>query len=146
MIATFHKGQPRSVSQTLLVCGAVGFAVIGSLTDVGQSAGDYIPQCPIHAFTGFHCPGCGTWRALCAMSQANLAQAAAFNPLLLFAIPCLLVYLVGRRAIHARLSCVRAVGGQLCLSRIVLLVVIAYSVLRNIPLFPFSLLAPGGPQ
>lgn len=46
-------------------------------------------SCPIHAFTGFYCPGCGSTRAVRALLNGDL-QLAIHNNVLLLAAPALM--------------------------------------------------------
>jgi len=62
----------------------VGTAVVAAV-DPNQ-AGNY-PTCPFLATTGLWCPGCGTLRAIHALTQGDLALAANMNVLLLVALP-----------------------------------------------------------
>ncbi len=103
------------------------------------------PGCQFHSLTGLHCPGCGTTRALHALLHGNVAQAFAYNSVAFIAVPVLAWSLVrslrdwqrGPRAEPAGLRHNPAVPPAL-----VLLLLVAYWVLRNIPAYPFSLLAP----
>src|SRR5438270_4211793 len=49
--------------------------------------GGIYPACLFHALTGLHCPGCGSTRCLHALLHGDLRQAAAWNVLLLLALP-----------------------------------------------------------
>jgi hypothetical protein len=40
-----------------------------------------LPACPLHAWTGLPCPGCGATRAALALTRGDLAGALAHNPL-----------------------------------------------------------------
>jgi hypothetical protein len=109
---------------------------------VAPVAGGPYPPCPFHALTGLHCPGCGTLRCLHALFHGDLAQALAYNALTVLVLPFLLIW-AGRWGLAAarnRPPRGRRVPGRWI--RLLLMVVIAYWVLRNLPLPPFELLAP----
>ena len=100
------------------------------------------PPCPFHALTGFHCPGCGTLRALHELLHGNLAAAFGLNPLMVLCLPFVAYALVS--------SFIRSVGGRGMPAPFVpafaiwmlLGAIVAFWVLRNVPLYPFTLLAP----
>ena len=54
-----------------------------------NEAGHY-PGCPFLGLTGFYCPGCGSARALHALTEADLGTAFARNPI----VPFCVAYLV----------------------------------------------------
>jgi len=89
--------------------------------------------CPFHSVTGLHCPGCGSTRALQALFTGHPLQAAGFNLLAVLAVPVVLFVLIRRPA-----------TGKLRQTWIIafLAVIILFGILRNIPSYPFSLLAP----
>jgi len=96
-----------------------------------------MPQCPLHALTGLHCPGCGTLRALHALLHGDVARAFSFNPLMMLALPVLIPAMV--------LSMLRrSIGGSLRPRTIhaIWITLMLYGVLRNLPWWPFTLLAP----
>lgn len=138
--------QFRSAAWVVLVCVSVTLAVVGCLKEIWPLWDKLVPQCPFFVFTGLHCPGCGTWRAFNSFLQGNLAQAAGYNPVLFLAAPLVLAVL-GERWAGLRWTVLDHSGRAFPpLSRVVLLVVLAYWILRNVPCFPFTLLAPGGPD
>jgi hypothetical protein len=101
-------------------------------------------KCPFFAMTGLHCPGCGTLRALHQLLHMNLAGALHMNPLTVFSIPFLGYAFVSR--ISNELSgkpqmqlFIPAAGIWALLA-----VIVVFWILRNIPAYPFSLLAPIG--
>jgi uncharacterized protein DUF2752 len=101
------------------------------------------PPCPLHYLTGWYCPGCGSLRAIHALLHGNLQQAWAMNPLTVVLLPFLtyglasevLMALSGRRFPQPMLSAAAIRG--LCT------VILLFGVIRNLPLHPFNLLAPG---
>ncbi len=92
----------------------------------------FFPRCLLHVTTGLHCPGCGSSRALHQLAHGNVAAAFGLNALAVAALPAL------------ALAAWR--GGTTRWKPIwiwmVLFVVVLYGVLRNIPAYPFTLLAP----
>ncbi|MEN6371570.1 MAG: DUF2752 domain-containing protein [Armatimonadota bacterium] len=98
----------------------------------------YLPPCPFHALTGFYCPGCGSTRAMHQLLHGHILAALDLNPLMVISIPFLL-YLYIRQALRQMRPAqpVKAIW-LWC----VLAVIIIYGILRNIPVYPFTLLAP----
>ena len=98
------------------------------------------PPCWFHALTGLHCPGCGSTRCLHALLHGDLGQAAAYNGLLLLALPFLLFWAVhaALRAWHGRPASGDALRGWPAF----VIVLVLFGVLRNLPVAPFNLLAP----
>lgn len=103
----------------------------------------FFPRCPFNLFTGFYCPGCGSQRAVSSLLHADFLQAIHFNLLLVISLP-LVVY-------SATVSLLNAIGERQYIqhifyspgfTKIVLVFVIAFWILRNIPVHPFVLLAP----
>jgi hypothetical protein len=102
----------------------------------------WYPKCYLHLATGLHCPGCGATRSVSALLRGDLAQAAAFNLLFVAFLPVLAGWLVCRQ--------LREWTGQrwLCppmpawLVYALTILFIAFAVARNLPMEPFSLLAP----
>jgi hypothetical protein len=118
---------------------AAGFATL-FLFDPSTSA--FYPPCPFHALTGLYCPGCGTTRAAHELLHGDLAAAFGLNPLMVLALPYL-GYSAATYAIPGLGG--RPLKGFLASPRfawLVLRFVLLFWLLRNIPLYPFSLLAP----
>ncbi|MFT3830346.1 MAG: DUF2752 domain-containing protein [Opitutaceae bacterium] len=109
---------------------------------IGPLPPRWAPPCPWRALTGLYCPGCGSTRALLALAHGDLPRAFTQNPLLVLSLPLLLGW--------AAFALVRAWRGQppAALPRhsatITLVVVVLYFVLRNLPWWPCTLLAPHG--
>lgn len=119
------------------MAGALACAVL-AVRDPNQP-GSY-GLCPFKAVTGLDCPGCGTLRAVHAMTRGHLGQAAGLNIMSVVMLPVVLVAWVGW---------MRAgwIGGDhqglvlpAPLVRALPWLVGAFWVLRNLPLTPFSTL------
>jgi hypothetical protein len=92
----------------------------------------FLPPCPFHLLTGYYCPICGSTRALHQLAHGNVLQALRLNALLVFGL------LLGG------LTSVYRVQGEVpgwCL-RILISVIVLFGIVRNIPVFPCTLLAP----
>jgi hypothetical protein len=108
-------------------------AIIGSAAAVGlalvwrfdPAQVHFFPPCLFHALTGLQCPGCGSTRALHHLLHGDVGGALRLNPLL-FALP---PFLAASRVPGFITS--RAAGWT------ALAVVLAWSVVRNTPLWPF---------
>lgn len=102
------------------------------------------PPCIFYQLTGLHCPGCGTGRSLLALFSGNFIKAFRYQPLMIVSLPfvtyyCLKVYLafvLGRDVLPFPSIQSKWLGITLAV------VIVAFWILRNIPFFPFTLLAP----
>lgn len=110
---------------------------------IDARAGDFFPHCPFHTLTGLYCPGCGSQRALSSLVHADFVQAANFNILLILSLPFLLfAALVAIVNAFKKQQLKQQIFYYPWFVRSVLVVVIVFWILRNIPAYPFSLLAP----
>ena len=97
------------------------------------------PPCLFYELTGLHCPGCGATRAAHALLQLDLVRAVRMNALfVLLALPILFI-LALEGALGRLFFSARAHKG---LGYGFLAVTLVFTVLRNIPHYPFTLLAP----
>lgn len=91
--------------------------------------------CPFHAMTGLYCPLCGGQRLVLALAHGDLAGAWAQNPLLLLGLGLgagLLAFRwISPLGITVRMP--RAPAARHTLSWVAVAVVVAFTVLRNIP-------------
>jgi hypothetical protein len=90
------------------------------------------PVCPFHQWTGLWCPGCGTTRALHQLLHGNLAAAFRFNALSMALLP-----VAGYLIVRGDASTLKPTWIW-----VLLVAIVAFGVLRNIPAYPFTLLAP----
>jgi len=111
-----------------LLFGANAAAVIA----IEPARVSIFPVCPFHQMTGLWCPGCGTTRALHQLLHGNLAAAFRFNLLSMSMLPVAGYLIVRGDTSTLKPAWIWAL----------LVVVVAFGVLRNIPAYPFTLLAP----
>ncbi|MCU0722912.1 MAG: DUF2752 domain-containing protein [Planctomycetes bacterium] len=133
---------PRIRALGAALAAAALLALAAFLWAVDPSATRILPGCPFHSLTGLHCPGCGSTRAVHQLLHGRVATAFGLNPFLVLALPFLawgaasafLEFAAGRRLpgvvlpafwIHALLAAL-----------------LLFTVLRNLPFHPFTLLAP----
>ena len=122
------------------------FAVVAlvALRLFDPTSSHFFPACPLYAFTGLYCPGCGSTRALHYLLHGDLYAAFAMNPLAILALPFLVYGSVSYLSLQVRGRYLPRVfiPGRWIWALGVLIVL--YAVARNIPTYPFNLLAPGG--
>jgi len=141
--AAIRVGAPSTWRWPVLaVLAAVGLAGFGYLYTQDPTSGGLYPLCLFHRLTGLECPGCGTARALHALSHGRVSAALGYNALTVLLLPALcyaaLCWLVERFwAWRLPRPALRPAWGWA-----VVAVVFAFWVLRNIPVWPFSVLAP----
>jgi hypothetical protein len=131
------------MKKALLILAALLLPVgLVLLSSVHPDEAEFYPKCIFYLVTGLHCPGCGTARALYSLLNGQFAQAAAYNILLIVILP-FLIYWAARKAYflwHGRPATSRPMPTWA--ARGIAIVFVAYWVFRNIPIEPFSLLAP----
>ena len=127
----------------LALAGTVAFCALIVLRFCDPASSGIYPPCPVHFLTGWYCPGCGSLRALHQLLHGNLRGALALNPMAVMFLP-FLVYgmaswvrfeLCGRYLPHVVLPAgfIRGLGAA----------IILFGILRNVPVYPLNLLAPG---
>lgn len=127
-----------TISSSLAVAAVA--TIVLFLFDPTRSA--FYPVCHFHKLTGWHCPGCGSLRALHHLTHGELAAAFGCNPLLMVSLP-VLAWLAGRRLIRGRSSpspfpsCVKMVAIW-----VVVAVIVLFGILRNLPYPAFAWMSP----
>jgi hypothetical protein len=102
----------------------------------------FYPRCPLYVMTGIYCPGCGALRAGHALLHGHFLTALDFNALLVLAAP-FLAWALAAQAVEAltgrRIPTYRLSGME---SKAIMWLFIAFMLLRNLPVYPLSVLAP----
>lgn len=129
------------VRDTTLFVGGLAFAVVLHVADPSEPAS--FPVCPFYAITGLYCPGCGTLRCLHALLHLDLRSALDYNALTVLFVPMLVVAwlsvgFAGIRGRHPPLvgTAPRWAGRALGIGFGL------FWILRNVPVEPFSWMAP----
>jgi hypothetical protein len=103
-----------------------------------------LPPCLFHKATGLHCVGCGMTRATHAALNGRFATAFSYNPLGVILLPIALFGIALELLAWVR---GKPGGPRLTVSRrgmwMLLWLILAFWILRNIPFWPFTILAPG---
>jgi len=117
-----------------------GMLLVAFLATPGKTS--WLPGCQFNLLTGLYCPGCGSTRAFHALTHGNLSAALRMNALAVAAIP-FIVLGVCAQVWHARRGTpYRSPLYSPALAWTITTLIIAYAVLRNLPWWPFNLLAP----
>lgn len=107
--------------------GGLLLVVSGIYFAFDPAASAFFPPCPLKKFAGLDCPGCGSQRAFHALLHLQFGEAFRFNPLAIASIPLLVC---DRLRGYPLLRHARAPG-------VVLAIVLAYAVLRNLSFYPY---------
>ena len=103
---------------------------------------DLFPKCPIYSTTGIYCTGCGSQRALNKLLHLDVMGAIGHN--LLF-VPAILVIMYNGIIKLLELKNKREYFNILYQPKtpiIILVIMIVFTILRNLNMFPFNFLAP----
>ena len=130
---------PRVGYVAIIALGFAGVAILYTFDP--RNPGTY-PICPFLGLTGFHCPGCGTLRALHQLLHGNIIAALGYNPLTVLSLP-----FIAYSFADGAMKSFRKKG----LPRIFIphqyiwtlfVGIVAFWLLRNVPIEPLTVLAP----
>jgi uncharacterized protein DUF2752 len=135
-----YRARPNALILAAFLASATSLVV---LYRFDPATSGLFPPCPFLFLTGYYCPGCGTLRALHQLLEGHFVQAFAMNPMAFACLPLLLApgvsalmqFGMGRR-FTTILPAVYIRG--------LAIAILLFGVLRNLPMYPFYLLAPGG--
>jgi hypothetical protein len=127
--------RPRSLAHRVAGPAFVAASAFGGAAVLGtwspHTPGIY-PTCPSLALTGLYCPGCGSMRAISDLWHLDLAGAWSMNPLAVLALPVLVGYWFAW--LHRRVTGrPRRYISPPWVPNTLLVVILAYWVLRNVP-------------
>jgi hypothetical protein len=125
-----------SSTTRILWGGGAATLVAGLFFFIDPNRARFLPTCPLHTLTGLYCPGCGATRAVHALLHGHVLAALRLNALLLLALP------VGAGVGLWRWWSGGGLRWRPAWTWWLLAVAVVFGVLRNIPSYPFTLLAP----
>lgn len=102
----------------------------------------FLPVCPLFSLTGFACPGCGLTRGFHALFHGDVVTALDFN-VLIPAWAAIFAYIF----LSLSLLAIRGQGLPMWPTAprflwTFMIVLLAFGILRNLPLYPFTILFP----
>jgi len=125
--------QPVVLAAAMLPVAIAG----GVLFCFDPSRYHFYPICVFHRSTGLLCAGCGSLRGLHELLHGHWATAFRFNPLVIGSLP-LVLWFGGRCVVQKVSDRPVSLGFHPAWLWLVLAVVIAFGVVRNVPGFPFA--------
>jgi hypothetical protein len=133
--------QPRSRAPLMAAVFATGL-VLAVLFVFDPARHAFYPRCLFHATTGLYCPGCGGLRGLHELLHGHWLAALRMNLLAFGFAPLLILLGLSQRLRRGQPRGVATVWSQTWFVWLLLGVVVVFGVLRNLPVPPFTLLAP----
>ena len=130
---------PKVAYAGLAISGAAGIAFLYAFDPRNPGL---FPACPFLGLTGCYCPGCGTLRALHTLLRGDVASALGYNILTVLSLP-FIAYSFGVGAMRA--FGLKAPHPAFVHPRLIwalLAAIVAFWVLRNVPVAPLTALAP----
>ena len=103
--------------------------------------GGIYPPCPFRTITGYDCPGCGTGRALHQLTHGRIGEAFSLNLLAMLALPVLGYLVVSTALFVVRGRGLRHVELPLWAPWALMVVVVGFAVVRNLPFEAVSWMA-----
>ncbi len=127
-----------------ICCGAALIAGAGFLAthDPGTSGTRY-PGCLFHQMTGLWCPGCGLTRGTYQLLHGDVGAALSYNIFTPLALVAIAIAWVGWLRVSWDMPAIRLPRRTTQFVAVILpTLLIAYGVLRNLPVTPLRALAP----
>ena len=131
---------PRLRLQRWPWVAAIGVVLVALASLDPARAGRFL-DCPFHWVTGLYCPGCGTLRAVHQGLSGHLLAALDLNALAVITLPLLLLLAVPLPGVRERWQPAR-LAHSVCFGRACVVAILAFWVVRNIPIWPLTVLAP----
>jgi hypothetical protein len=119
-----------------ILLGIIALVIAALVFFFNPATHSFYPICQFHRLTGLNCPGCGMTRALYALLHGDLLTALRDNALLVLAIPTALargLWLAVKR--KPGQPAAHFLPGQYLW--VLLFIALAFTILRNLPIFAF---------
>ena len=103
---------------------------------------NFFPKCVFYESTGLYCPGCGSQRATYHLLHFNILGVLQQNALYLAGLFVLFYYFFVQLYNRFRTKKLPNYLNHPKTPMIVLFIILVFWILRNIPIYPFTLLSP----
>ena len=120
-------------------------ALVALLAVVGvfpPTANSWYPKCMSYQLAGIHCPGCGMTRAVHFALNGRLADAVSQNALVFVVVPYLIYVFLSGLWHYLWQTPLRKSRWPKWATYSLFALLLVFTVVRNIPVEPFTLLAP----
>ena len=134
-------------SDTILITALLVIGILGGLCLLlclyWKHPAEYVwmPSCPLHVWTGFLCPGCGTLRATHYLLNGQFSTAFRFQPLF-FVVSPILVLLIAKMIYENLRNTTVTLPFEVQIYWFILMTIGLFFVLRNIPFDCLECLRP----
>jgi hypothetical protein len=129
----------RGLAAAAITAGTIGAGVVWYFN---PSNVNFLPVCPLYSLTGLACPGCGLTRGFHALFHGDVITALDFNAMLPaygaffgYLFISLVLFVFRGRGLSMNVFKMKWVYTFLGTA-------LVFSVLRNLPYYPFSVLYP----
>jgi len=140
LVSSTHLVSNKRLGWVIMTAAITAGSII--LYHFNPATTNVFPSSPFRELTGLFCPGCGSLRGLHQLLHGNLVNALDLNPLMVLSLPFMFysyvsytMEVMSGRQLHTLFIHPKFI-------RYLLYSIIAYWFLRNIPIEPFSWLAP----
>ena len=137
MVSRAHRERLAASAVVAMAAGGLSFVYL-----LDPETSDLYPPCPFLALTGLYCPGCGTLRALHQLTRGHPLAALDLNPLMMLLLPFIAYFFASHALLAVTGRPLRTFFVRPALIWALLAGILAYWFLRNVPAYPFVLLAP----
>lgn len=130
----------KKIKWFAFILGGLSLALFYFFTNPNEV--NYLPECPLYFSTGIYCPGCGSQRATHQLLNFNIFGVLQQNALYFISLLILGYHLIVT-GINAFLN--KNIYNYVYHPNapwIILSIILVFWILRNIPYYPFNLLAP----
>lgn len=127
-----------SKKRFLILIGVLLFLTVPLYFLFNPSGQLIFPKCPFYQHLGIYCSGCGSQRAIHDLLHLNILDAISHNLLLLPALTLIIIELGMRFFRPEKKSLFYYRKAPI----IILVVILVFTILRNIKMYPFEYLAP----
>jgi hypothetical protein len=132
----------KKIKFSLILCLIIGSILY--LYFLQQVESKFILYCPFHLLTGLYCPGCGSLRGLHSILNGNFLAALHYNALMVFSLPFIVYSFIIYSYKEISGKELKRIFVKPVFIWLLLVLVLLFWIIRNIPVYPFTVLAPGG--